>query len=168
MVCTSCGAQNSEGAKFCVKCGASFAPPAGSWRSPSGSLNNQQTDEANRVSGGYTPQPPPAYPVYNPPQSPMGYQQSTGAEPMHPAIPAIVSLLLPGIGLLFVPNKAGLGLGIFAGVIVYGILSFILSFVFIGLCMFLIMPLFNVAAAIHSYDESAKVSNGKFQPLLFK
>ncbi|MGI8566069.1 MAG: zinc-ribbon domain-containing protein, partial [Pyrinomonadaceae bacterium] len=33
-ICTACGAENVEGARFCVKCGAgiSAAPDPGAWR----------------------------------------------------------------------------------------------------------------------------------------
>ncbi len=32
----------------------------------------------------------------------------------------------------------------------------------------MVMPLINIAAAVHSWDEAAKASNGQFQPILFK
>jgi len=171
IACPSCGAENVEGTHFCVKCGTTLpaAPAPESWRQ-SGDLGQQQSYQSGQ-SGGYTPPTPPqsSYPTYNPPQTP-SYQQPAigGSQPMHPAVPAVVSLFLPGIGLLFVPNKAGLGIGIFAGYVVLGIVGFILSFVIIGFCLLLAMPLVNVAAAIHSWDEAAKASGGQFQPLLFK
>ena len=171
IACPSCGADNVEGTRFCVKCGTTLptAPAPESWRQ-SGDLGQQQTQQPGYQSGGYTPpQPPPSqYPTYNPPQGVYQPQAAGGSQPMHPAVPAIVSLFLPGIGLLFVPGKAGLGLGIFGATIVYVIIATILSFVFIGFCLFIIMPLINVAAAIHSWDEAAKASGGQFQPLLFK
>jgi hypothetical protein len=172
IACPSCGAENVEGTRFCVKCGTTLpaAPAPESWRQ-SGDLGQQQTQQPGYQSGGYAPpqQPPSSYPTYNPPQ---GMYQQPGApgqpQPMHPAIPAVVSLILPGIGLLFVPNKAGLGLGIFAGWVVLWGITFILTFLVIGVCMIPIMMLINVAAAIHSWDEAAKASGGQFQPLLFK
>jgi hypothetical protein len=172
IACPSCGGENVEGTRFCVKCGTTLpvAPAPESWRT-SGDLGQQQTQQSNYQSGGYAPPPPPApsnYPTYNPPQG--MYQQPAvgGSQPMHPAVPAIVSLLLPGIGLLFVPNKAGLGLGIFAATIVYAVIATVLTFVVVGICLFIAMPLINVAAAIHSWDEAAKTSGGQFQPILFK
>ena len=170
--CTSCGTNNVEGTQFCVQCGAALAPtapPPESWRTSGALPNNPPVEEANRqTAGGYAPQPPPsAYPTYTPSQG-MQYNQPTKSEPMHPALPAVVSLLFPGLGLLFVPNKAGLGLGIFAGYFLLGVIGVILSFVVVGICVFLLMPLINVAAAVHSYDEAAKASNGQFQPVLFK
>ncbi len=172
--CPSCGAENADGTRFCVKCGTtlSTAPAPESWRA-SGDLNATKVDDAPGSStGGYTPQTPPAssYPTYTPPQGMSYTPQSTGAggNQMHPAVPAIVSFFLPGIGLLFVPNKAGLGFGIFAGWAILWVITFVLSFVFIGLCMIPIMFLINIAAAIHSWDEAAKVSGGQFQPILFK
>src|ERR1043165_1149331 len=154
IACPSCGAENVEGTRFCVKCGTTLpagAPAPESWRQ-SGDLGQQQAQQSYQQSS-YTPpqQPPSQYPTYNPPQG--MYQQPAvgGSQPMHPAVPAIVSLILPGIGLLFVPGKAGLGLGIFAATIVYAVIATILSFVFIGFCLFIAMPLINVAAAIHSW-----------------
>ena len=89
---------------------------------------------------------------------------------MHPAIPAVVSLMLPGIGLIFVPNKAGLGIGIFVGYIILWAVLMVLAVITLGIgsCLFLVAPLINVGAAVHSWDEAAKASNGKFQPILFK
>ena len=185
-LCANCGTNNIDGTKFCVGCGSQLgeAPPPESWRASSDLGTPPATDAtatgtADPASpsadawGGYTPQvpPPTSYPAYNQPQTPApGYQQPAlgGSQPMHPAVAAIVSFFLPGIGLLFVPNKQGLGIGIFAATIGYAVLATILTFVFIGVCLFLVMPLINIAAAIHSWDEAAKASNGQFQPILFK
>ena len=170
--CPSCGVENVEGTRFCVKCGTTLpaSPAPESWRQ-SGDLGQQQTQQPGYQSGGYTPpqQQQSSYPTYSPQQYPQQQQPALGgSQPMHPAIPAVVSLFLPGIGLLFVPNKAGLGIGIFAATIVYAVIATILTFVVVGVCLFAIMPLINVAAAVHSWDEAAKNSNGQFQPILFK
>lgn len=177
--CATCGTNNVDGTKFCVSCGTDLAaaPAPESWRM-SGDLNNQQQPPTGTYNPaeGYTPQtpplPPPAYPSYNPGQNmTSSYQQAPGtSQPMHPAVPAIVSFFLPGIGLLFVPNKVGLGLGVFAGYIALNVILFVLAVITLGIgsCLFLAVPLVNVAAAIHSWDEAAKSSNGQFQPLLFK
>ena len=172
IACPSCGAENVEGTRFCVKCGTTLpaaAPAPESWRQ-SGDLGQQQTQQSGYQSGGYTPPqtPPSQYPTYNPAQSVQPALGGSAGQPMHPAVPAIVSLFFPGIGLLFVPNKAGLGIGIFAATIVYAVIATILTFVVVGVCLFAVMPLINVAAAVHSWDEAAKVSNGQFQPILFK
>jgi hypothetical protein len=174
-ICASCGTNNVDGTKFCISCGATLtsAPAPESWRA-SGDLNNQTPPaDAYNPAGGYTPQPPPPnYPAYNAGQNmtPSYQQTQSGSQPMHPAIPALASLFFPGIGLLFVPNKASLGLGIFAGYVALNIILFVLAVVTLGIggCLFLAVPLVNVAAAIHSWDEAAKSSNGQFQPILFK
>lgn len=178
--CASCGTNNVDGTKFCVSCGGGLAtaPAPESWRM-SGDLNNQpQPPPAGTYNpaGSYSPQtpsaPPSGYPPYSPGQNMTpSYQQTPGAsQPMHPAVPAIVSFFLPGIGLLFVPNKVGLGIGVFAGYIALNIVLFVLAVITLGIgsCLFLAVPLVNVAAGIHSWDEAAKSSNGQFQPLLFK
>ncbi len=174
IACPSCGAENVEGTRFCVKCGTTLpaSPQPESWRQ-SGDLGQQQTQQDYQPGyqpGGYTPPPSQQsnYPTYNPQQGMYQQPGPGGAQPMHPAVPAVVSLFLPGIGLLFVPNKAGLGLGIFAAWVVLWAITFILTFVVIGVCMIPIMMLINVAAAIHSWDEAAKASGGQFQPILFK
>ena len=87
---------------------------------------------------------------------------------MHPAVAAIVSLLIPGAGLFFVKDKAGLAIGILVGWIVYWVVAIILSFVFIGFCLFLLAPLIHLGAALLSWDEAAKQSGGQFSPILFK
>lgn len=172
-VCANCGTNNVEGTKFCVSCGAQLAqaPAPESWREPSGQLNEPSATidaDAGNAAGGYTPQAPPSnYPTYTPPQPPAPYTQ-TGGQPMNPIVPALISLFLPGIGLLLVPNRQGLGVGIFAGYIALALVSFVLTFIVIGACLLMLLPLVNIAAAIHSWDEAAKASNGQFQPILFK
>ena len=171
VACPSCGSGNIEGARFCLKCGATLPVAPESWRQ-SGDPGQQQAQQSGYQSGGYAPPqtPPSQYPTYNPPQN--VYQQPAigGGQQMHPAIPAIVSLIVPGIGLLFVPGKAGLGLGILAAYIVLWVIMFVIAFVTLGIgtCLFIFLPLANVAAAIHSWDEAAKASGGQFQPILFK
>src|SRR5688572_17043293 len=157
IACPSCGSnENVEGTRFCVKCGTTLpaSPAPESWRQSGDLGQQQQTQQPGYQSGGYAPPPPPqsSYPAYNQQQGMYPQQQPAlgGSQPMHPAVPAVVSLFLPGIGLLFVPNKAGLGIGIFAGYLVLGVIGFILSFVLIGICVFLLMPLINIAAAVHS------------------
>ena len=175
--CVSCGAENADGTQFCVRCGASIAPtPAPeSWKA-SGDIGNQAPPTGD-PSGGFNPGGTPggynpsqgAYQAYNPPQTPMVYPQQQGvAQPMHPAVPAIVSLLIPGAGLFFVKDKAGLAIGILVGWIVFWIVTFILSFVFIGFCLMLLAPLIHIGAALLSWDEAAKQSGGQFAPILFK
>lgn len=181
-LCANCGTNNIEGTKFCVGCGSQLgeAPPPESWRASSdlGAPPAAATDPTGPQTdaGGYTPQvpPPPNYPAYNQPQPPApGYYQQQpppvgGSQPMHPAVAAIVSFFLPGLGLLFVPNKQGLGVGIFAATIGYAVVATLLTFVVIGICLLVVMPLINIAAAIHSWDEAAKASGGQFRPILFK
>lgn len=59
--CPSCGAENADGTRFCVKCGTtlSTAPSPESWRAPSGDLNQTRLDE---------PAPPPPPPPFGSPQ----------------------------------------------------------------------------------------------------
>ncbi|HYE15200.1 MAG TPA: NINE protein [Pyrinomonadaceae bacterium] len=69
IACPSCGADNLDGARFCVKCGTTLpaAPAPESWRQ-SGELNQAQTEQsAGGSQQSYTPpySQPPAYSSYN-------------------------------------------------------------------------------------------------------
>lgn len=190
ITCINCGSANADGTRFCASCGtqlattpttsnASTTPPPEAWRTDSDV--QERTPSASNFgtsTGGYTP-PPSAYPTYNQPSGSNQYggqnyrvRNNAGAtnNGIHPVVPALVSFFLPGIGLLFVPNKVPLSLGIFGGYIALNVLLFILAVVTFGLgtCLFLALPLVNIAAAIHSYDEAAKASGGQYAPLLFK
>lgn len=190
--CINCGSANADGTKFCASCGTQLAtttptsnpstiPPPESWRVDSDV--QERAPGANNFggsTGGYTPPPAPSsYPTYNSPPSgnqygnqnfPVRNNQGAANNGIHPVVPALVSFFLPGIGLLFVPNKVPLALGVFGGYIALNVLLFILTVVTFGLggCLFFALPLVNIAAAIHSYDEAAKASGGQYAPLLFK
>ncbi len=90
------------------------------------------------------------------------------APEMHPAVPAIVSLIFPGLGLLLLRTRDRTkdALAIFLGYFAYVGAATVLSFIVIGLCCWIPLPLLNIAAAIHSYDEAVLLEGGK--PLLFK
>jgi hypothetical protein len=188
--CNNCGSANADGTKFCSSCGTQLAaattqtstpPPLEAWRTDS-DFQERATSAGNFGSstGGYTPpSSPSAYPTYNPPPTgsqyggrdyPLANNSGAAGSGIHPVVPALVSFFLPGIGLLFVPNKVPLSLGIFGSYIALNVLLFILAVITLGLgtCLFLALPLVNTAAAIHSYDEAAKASGGQYAPLLFK
>ncbi len=80
IACPSCGAENVEGTRFCVKCGTTLpaSPAPESWRQ-SGDLGQQQTQQGYQ-SGGYAPPqtPPSSYPGYTPQQQGLSYQPSAG------------------------------------------------------------------------------------------
>jgi uncharacterized RDD family membrane protein YckC len=77
IACSTCGAENVEGTRFCVKCGATLptAPHPGSWQQPSGNLSGTPSGGLGGQSGGFgTPSgytPPPT--AYAPPVNVMGY-----------------------------------------------------------------------------------------------
>ena len=186
-VCANCGTSNIDGTKFCVTCGAQLgeAPAPESWRAsselpppPPANMNAPDTTTGPAgggatTGGGYTPQTPSSnYPTYTPTQGAQQYQPqgAGGAQPMHPAIPAIVSFLVPGIGLLFLPDKQKLAFMVLGGYVGLVILMTLLAFITLGLgaCLFPLLILANVAAAIHTWDEAAKMSGGQFKPILFK
>ena len=82
IACPSCGAENVEGTRFCVKCGTTLpaSPQPEQWRQ-SGDLGQQPTAQQDYSSSGYSQQPPPAsgYPSYTPQQDSLsGYQQQAG------------------------------------------------------------------------------------------
>jgi uncharacterized RDD family membrane protein YckC len=61
--CTSCGAENADGVRFCVRCGSTLpasAPQPGSWQQPSGGLGSTPSGGlGSNPSGGFGN--PPSY-----------------------------------------------------------------------------------------------------------
>lgn len=113
-----------------------------------------------------TPPPEPPSPPTSPPPPPSG--EGVPGE-MHPAVPAVVSLFLPGLGLLLLKTRDRVkdALLIFGIYFAYMAGSTLLIPAFgVGLCCFVPLPLLNIAAAIHSYDEATLLEGGK--PLLFQ
>ena len=116
-----------------------------------------------------TPPTPPADPlnVGETPPPPHG-----GSEPeIHPAVPAVISLFAPGLGLLFVSTRDRVkdALLIFAVWVACVMVVILLSIVTFGLgvvCCGVPLFLYNIAAAIHSYDEAVLLEGDK--PLLFQ
>jgi uncharacterized RDD family membrane protein YckC len=128
--CVSCGAENADGVRFCVRCGSVLQQPPqpGSWQQPSGGLGNPPSGGlGSRPSGapsgglggpgygaqGYTP--PPAQ--YNQPASAISYGgavTSAGvggypfAEWADRAIAAIIDGLLVFAGVLVLYLVIGL------------------------------------------------------------
>jgi heme/copper-type cytochrome/quinol oxidase subunit 1 len=80
----------------------------------------------------------------------------------------IVSLLAPGLGLLLLEKRDRVkdALAIFGAWFAYFVISFLLTFVVVGVCCWLPLPLLHVAAGIHSFDEATLEQGGK--PLLFR
>jgi len=78
--CPSCGAENVEGTRFCVKCGTTLpaSPQPESWRQ-SGDLGQQPQQDYQQSSGYSTPQTPSSgYPSYPQQDSLSSYQQQAG------------------------------------------------------------------------------------------
>jgi len=103
-------------------------------------------------------EPPPDTPRAKPPVPPA----------LHPAVALLVSLLAPGLGLLLLERKdrvkdAFLIFGLWFS---YVAMAFFLTFFVIGLCCWLPLPLLNVAAGIHSFDEMTLEQGGR--PVLFQ
>ena len=107
IACPSCGAENVEGTRFCVKCGTTLpaTPAPESWRQ-SGDLGQQQTQQPGYQPGGYsTPQTPSSsYPGSYTPQQGMSYQQAGGGADWQAAgankkmAAGLCGILLGGLG----------------------------------------------------------------------
>lgn len=118
-----------------------------------------------------TPPVPPADPEQSSGSPPPPPPSGTGETEIHPAVPAVISLFAPGLGLLFLPSRDrikdallifGVWVGCVMAVIMLSIVTFGLGVVCCGVPLFL----FNIAAAIHSYDEAVLLEGDK--PLLFQ
>jgi hypothetical protein len=83
-LCTSCGAGNAEGVRYCVKCGTALvmAPPPELWRY-SGDLDSARTQPDAPPQPPQYQQQPPRYQQPPPYQSPPSYPQSSPHQ--HPA-----------------------------------------------------------------------------------
>ncbi len=76
--CPTCGAENADGARYCVKCGTTIPLAAStpeSWRGESGGLNQQATADPSQYAGGYTP------PTYQQNYPSYGQQQGLSPQP---------------------------------------------------------------------------------------
>ena len=120
IACPSCGAENVEGTRFCVKCGTTLpaTPAPESWRQ-SGDLGQQQTQQPGYQPGGYsTPQTPSSsYPGSYTPQQGMSYQQAGGGADWQAAgankkmAAGLCGILLGGLGVhKFILGRTGQGL----------------------------------------------------------
>ena len=115
----------------------------------------------------------------NPPTDPSKSEESLPPPPpsgeseqeIHPAVPAVVSLFAPGLGLLFLSSRDrikdallifGVWVACVMAVILFSIVTLGLGVVCCGVPLFL----YNIAAAIHSYDEAVLLEGDK--PLLFQ
>ena len=116
------------------------------------------------------PNPPVDPPSGTEPPSPPPPSGGVESE-IHPAVPAVVSLFAPGLGLLFLPTRDrvkdallifGVWIASVMAVILLSIVTFGLGVVCCGVPLFL----YNIAAAIHSYDEAVLLEGDK--PLLFQ
>ncbi len=139
--CPSCGANNPIESRRCYKCTME--------------IPSAPTTEQPRTS--YQP-PFPAQPPVVIIQSPY----------KHPAYLAVLSLFWPGLGLLFIPNRAPLGMIAMGAYVFMWIVAVVLSAVYIGCCIMVLIPIFNIVAAIYSYDSGAKLTNGEFKPMIFR
>ncbi len=102
-----------------------------------------------------------------PPPSP----SPSGTAEMHPAVPAVVSLFAPGLGLLLLKTRdrvkdALLVFGIWVGCVMAVLMLSIVTFGIAAVCCGVPLFLYNIAAAIHTYDEAILLEGDK--PLLFQ
>ena len=81
----------------------------------------------------------------------------------------IISLILPGIGLLLSKNYKTMGIVIFIIAIVADIIIFFLGSIgalcIVGMLIWVLIPIVHLLAAIHSYDSIVKEEGGK--PIMF-
>ena len=132
IACPSCGAENVEGTRFCVKCGTTLpaSPQPESWRQ-SGDLGQQQSQQDYQSSGYSTPETPSSgYPSYSstPQDSLSSYQQQAGdwlAQGANKKMAAgICGILLGGFGVhKFILGYNTEGIIMLAACIVGGILT---------------------------------------------
>lgn len=84
---------------------------------------------------------------------------------------ALISLILPGLGLLLSERRKMAGVLIFMAVVVVDMVAFVVGGVGAALCFIPIVflfaiPIAHLLAALHSYDVLTKEAGGN--PFLFK
>ena len=130
----------------------------------------EQKPKAKAAAPQETPPSPPApsQPPAPPDVLPAASTPAENSPTLHPAVPMVVSLLAPGLGLLLLKNRDHVkdGFLIFGVWFSYLVVSFVLTFFIVGICCWLPLPLLNVAAGIHSFDEATLEQGGS--PLLFQ
>lgn len=118
-----------------------------------------------------TPPSPPTDPPGTGDSLPPPPPRGDGEPEIHPAVPAVISLFAPGLGLLFLPTRdrikdALLIFGVWVASVMAVILLSIVTFGLGVVCCGVPLFLYNIAAAIHSYDEAVLIEGDK--PLLFQ
>ena len=87
-----------------------------------------------------------------------------------PVIASFVSLILPGIGLLFSGRNKVLGLVILIMAVVADLIIAVVAGIgtlcLVGIVLWLLIPVVHVLAAIHTYDTFMKERGSK--PILFR
>ncbi len=137
--CPKCGSDPRKVVNFCTNCGEPVA-------SPTAIICTKCGASLSRAGS-----------------SPVG----TGPSEISPEFAAIISLIIPGLGLFLIypEDKKQTGLLITAGLIFADIVCFGMGlvglFFLVGLCCFFFIPLIHLGAAVYTYNEALKLKGGK-------
>ena len=95
--------------------------------------------------------------------------EKKGADKTWPILAAFVSLILPGVGLLFSRQNKILGVVILVLAVVADAIIFTIGAIgalcVVGAIVWLLIPVVHILAAIHTYDVFMKERKGK--PIVF-
>ncbi|HEV2707322.1 MAG TPA: hypothetical protein VGV59_15485, partial [Pyrinomonadaceae bacterium] len=84
-LCSSCGGENADGTRFCVRCGAGLAaaPSPGSWQTPTADLYGSPSGQVNSApyGGGAAAYSAYSTPYGSAPQQPSAYPPPLNANP---------------------------------------------------------------------------------------
>ncbi|MCD1294128.1 hypothetical protein CUJ83_03860 [Methanocella sp. CWC-04] len=152
--CGNCREELSIAAKACPKCGCdprkvvNYCTNCGEPKSSEAAIICTKCGAQLSRSGSYS-------------------SGSKGSSEMTPEMAAIISLLIPGLGLFLIypEDKKQTGILITLGLIFADIVTFIAGLILVwflvGLCCFFFVPVIHIGAAVYTYNEAQKLAGGK-------
>jgi hypothetical protein len=170
--CPRCGTQNYESSPNCQQCQSPLPGYTGGQSNPGGQYNSGGPYNAGdpgaqaqgyQPFGGNVPQPAP-YQSYGGNQPQYGYAPAPAPrQQVNPGLAVLVSFLWSGAGLLLVPDRVGMGIGIALGAaVIHFAINFIGALLVIGLlCSIPISLALHGGLMFWTYKEAQRYNEGR-------
>jgi hypothetical protein len=73
----------------------------------------------------------------------------------NPVLAGLISLVIPGVGHLMAGRQSR-GLGWFIGTVVFYVITFLLTFAFVGIFLWLLVPFIHLGAGVDAFLQARK------------